>query len=559
MDSSMTSLLLGQSPGPFEYVNGIKIGVAILLLFAWAAGVQWVDRDATKVKTRREYWNVIVLAGGVVAFLVLFLPPWSGGLFALGATFWVLVAGGAMVAYIIHRNSRVMPNTRVLTVGHIKRLTTRGGGKKAVVSKGHRVRLADHAGAAVEIPADPEETEDFDATQNFLFDALWRRASEVEMVAGKEKYRIVYRIDGVASDSADGLPPETGERVFRYLKKLAGLNVEEVRRPQTGRIQCALLSHAGEMGETKVSTSGTMAGERLNLHIQSDVALMRLADLGVAPQRLESVKRFLGKPSGLLIVSAPPQHGLTSTQYAIVRSHDAYINNIHSLERRKLLDLDNITQQVFEGSNTDVNYARMLQTVLRREPDIVLVGDCEDRETARVATRAAAEQRKIYLGLTAKDCFDALSKYLDLVGSNELAAKAVLGVMNQRLIRILCKECREAFTPDAATLKKLNLPADKIERFYRPPTEQKLDRKGAPILCTNCRGSGYLGRTGVFEILAVDPEVTTLIKEGAAINRIKAQCRKNKMYYLQEEALLKVIDGTTSMNEILRCIGAGGK
>ena len=558
----MTSLLLAQALGPFAYVNGIKIGVAIVLLFAWTAGVQWVDRDATKVKTHRENWNMIVLAGGVVAFLVLFLPPWSGGLFALGVTFWVLVAGGALVAYIIHRNSRVMPNARMLTVGHAKRLLTRGGGrgrKKAVVSKGQRVRLTDHAGKIIEVPTDPEETVDFDAVQDFLFDALWRRASDVEMVAGKEKHRIVYRVDGMASEASDGLPLETGERVFRCLKGLAGLNVDEIRRPQTGRIQCALLGQTGDMGETKVRTSGTMAGERLSLQIQSEVALMRITDLGLAPPRLDSVKRFLGKSHGLLIVSAPPQHGMTSTQYAIVRSHDAYINNIHSLERRKLLDLDNITQQVFEGSNTDVDYARMLQTVLRREPDIVLVGDCEDRDTARVATRAAAEDRKIYLGLTAKDSFDALSKYLDLVGSKELAAKAVLGVINQRLVRILCKECREAFTPDAAMLKKLNLPADKIERFYRPPSEKKVDRKGRPILCNNCRGSGYLGRAGVFEVLVVDPAVTALIKEGASINRIKAQCRKNRMYYLQEEALLKVIDGTTSMNEILRCIGAGGK
>ncbi len=556
----MTDSLLAQALGPFVYVNGIKIGVAVLLLFVWAAGVQWVDRDAVKVKTNRENWNMIVLAGGVVAFLVLFLVPWKGGFFALGVTFWVFIGGGAMVAYMIHRNSRVRPVERMLTVGHVKRLVSRGGGrKKAVVSKGLRVRLSDHLGKNIEVPTDSDEVEDFDAVQDFLFDVLWRRASDVEMVAGKEKYRLVYRIDGVGSESKDGVPPEAGERVFRYLKKLGGLNVEEIRRPQTGRIQCGLLSEASNTGETKVRTSGTMAGERLSLQMHSEVALMRITDLGLPPQRLESLKRFLAKSSGLLIVSAPPQHGMTSTQYAIVRSHDAYINNIHSLERRKLLDLDNITQQVFEGSNTDLDYARMLQTVLRREPDIILVGDCDDRETALVAARAAAEDRKIYLGFQAKDCFDALAKYLELVGSNELGAKAVIGVMNQRLVRILCKECREAFKPDAATLKKLNLPADKIENFYRPPSEKKTDRKGNPILCNNCRGTGYLGRSAVFEILVVDKAVSALIKEGAPSNRIKAQCRKNKMYYLQEEALLKVIDGTTSMNEILRCIGGGGK
>jgi type II secretory ATPase GspE/PulE/Tfp pilus assembly ATPase PilB-like protein len=134
-----------------------------------------------------------------------------------------------------------------------------------------------------------------------------------------------------------------------------------------------------------------------------------------------------------------------------------------------MVDLDNVTQNVYEGANSDVNFARMLQTVLRREPDIVLVDNCEDRETARIASRAAAEDRKIYMGIQAKDCFDALSKYVALLEDHAMAAKALIGVTNQRLMRVLCKECREAFHPDEATLKKLNLPAEKIERFYRPP------------------------------------------------------------------------------------------
>jgi type II secretory ATPase GspE/PulE/Tfp pilus assembly ATPase PilB-like protein len=411
----------------------------------------------------------------------------------------------------------------------------------------------------VESPRDAEEARAFHAVQEFLHDMLWRRAGDVEMVAGKEKYRLVYRIDGVAVERPEGIPPDDGERMFRCFKKLAGLNVEEIRRPQSGRIQAALLSHEGDPPYAEVRTSGTTAGERLSLHIQSGPVLMRFPDLGIAPARLEQVKQFLGKPHGLFLMSAPPRHGMTTTQYAVLRSHDAYMNNIHALERRKLVDLDNITQQVYEGNNADVNYARMLQSVLRREPDIVLVGECEDRETAKIAARAAADNRKIYLGIQAKDTFDALGKYLTLVEDNALAAKAVLGLTNQRLTRVLCKDCREAFQPDAATLKKLNLPADKIERFYRPPTEPKLNKRGKEIVCPTCQGTGYVGRTGVFEVLVVGPAVAKLIAEGATIDKIKAQCRKNKMYYLQEEALLKVIDGTTSMNEVLRCLGGQEK
>ncbi|MFQ5592508.1 MAG: ATPase, T2SS/T4P/T4SS family, partial [Phycisphaerae bacterium] len=243
-----------------------------------------------------------------------------------------------------------------------------------------------------------------------------------------------------------------------------------------------------------------------------------------------------------------------TTQYAVLRSHDAYMHNIHALERRSMLDLDNITQQLYAGGGTNVSYARMLQTVLRREPDIVMADECEDKETALVAARAAAMDRKIYLGIRANNCFDALSRYLALLGDNRLAAKALRGVMAQRLVRVLCNDCREAFKPDTATLKKLNLPVDKIERFHRPPSEPKRDRRGKEIVCQNCQGSGYYGRVGVFELMPIGEAISKLIEGGAAMNKIKAQARKNRMYYIQEEGLLKVIEGVTSMNEVLRCL-----
>lgn len=557
----MTQHILAVSSGAPLYIDPIKIVIALALFFAWAWAVQWIDRDTDTVKTQRERWNLIVLSGSFVAFLVLFIPPWSGGLFYLGIAFWMLIIGATMIAYILHRNGRVVPDARVLTIGHVKRLLPGGGGgpAKAKSTKGLQIRLNDHAGKFVELPTTPDELKAFELVQDFLYEVLWRRVSDLDMVPGKDEYRVVYRIDGVPIDRPDGIPVAEGERIVHFLKKLAGLKVEEVRRPQTGKIQAGLLNAPGDPGTAEVRTSGTTAGERLMLHVQSGPALMRLSDLGLATPREEIIKSFLGKKTGLVLISAPPRHGMTTTQYAILRSHDAYMNNIYALERRKLVDLDNVTQNIYEGANSDVNYARMLQTILRREPDIVLVDHCDDRETARIASRAAVEDRKIYMGIGAKDCFDALSKYIALLEDNAMASKALLGVINQRLMRILCKECREAFQPDEATLKKLNLPAEKIERFYRPPTEQKLDRKGKPIVCAACQGTGYVGRMGVFEVLAIDPAVSALIAEGAQMNRIKAQARKNKMYYLQEEGLLKVIDGTTSMNEVLRCLGGNEK
>ncbi len=552
--------LLALTPEFGMYTSPMKIGAVVLLLVGWALCAQWVDRDTDVVKTQREQWNLIVLAGGLVGFVFLFFGPWQGSLFPVGIGGFVGIAGGAVLFYVIHRNGRATPANRVLTLTHAKRVFSRSGEKKvAGPAKGIRVMINDHEGDFIEPPSDVDDAKGYAAAQDFLYDLLWRRAEDMDMVAGKEKYRLVFRIDGVATEHKEGIPPETGELLVRYLKKIAGLNAEEIRRPQHGKIEAGLLSKEGGPGTVEVHTSGTTAGERLRLKIQTGPALLRLHELGMHEHRQKRLETLLGESNGMVLITSPVGHGLTTTEYAIVRNHDAYINNIHAIEKSALVELDNITQQLYEGANTDVNFARMLQTVLRREPDIVMVGECEDKDTARIAMQAAATDRKIYMGMNAKDSFDALERLLGWVGDNALAAKGLLGVTSQRLVRMLCVDCREAYEPDAPTLKKLNLPTDKIEHFYRPPSEPKLNRRGKEIVCGTCQGTGYVGRTGMLELLVVDDAVRGLIQQGAPIDRIKSKCRKNKMYYLQEEGLLKVIDGTTSMNEILRSIRNGDK
>lgn len=555
MFSTHASLVVAAvPPAGGVYVQPIKILVVIVLLLGWAAVIQWIDRDTDRVKTKREQWNMVVMFGGLVGFLLLLAPPWAGPLYFAGLGAWLVLAGGSCLAYVIHRNGRVVPAARVLTADHFKRMFSGGEKKHTVKDRGQRVQLLDSTGKQVPLPEDQEEGEAFFAVQDFLFDLLWRRVTDVDVLASQDRYRLVYKIDGVASERADGLSPIEGERIFRFLKRIAGLNAEEIRRPQTGKIQVALLGGTGAPGLTEVHTSGTTAGERLRLKMPSSATLMRVQELGIAEPRMDLVKSLISAPRGLVLFSGPSQTGVTTSQYAFLRSHDAFMQNIYTLERRPLLPLDNITQHTYDGANHDVNYARQLQSVLRREPDIVMVGECDDRETAQIASRSAAEDRKVYMAIAAKDCFDALSRYLGLVEDMRLASEALIGIVSQRLVRILCPECREAFKPDAAMLKKLNLPADKIERFYRPPSQPILDKKGHEIICPKCQGTGYFGRTGLFEVMTVDAAIKKLIAEGAPVARIKSECRKNKMYYLQEEGLLKVIEGTTSLNEVLRVL-----
>jgi hypothetical protein len=192
---------------------------------------------------------------------------------------------------------------------------------------------------------------------------------------------------------------------------------------------------------------------------------------------------------------------------------------------------------------------------LRREPDVVMVSDCLDRETAHLAVKAAQDGKRIYLGIQAKDSFDALKKLISLAGDTDGVASTLRGITGQRLIRKLCIACRVSYKPDVQILKKANLPVDKIDQFYRPPKpEEMVDEKGNPRVCPNCQNSGYFGRVGLFELLVVDDPMRELIRNGQPVNNIRAQARKGNMLYLQEVGVQKVIQGVTAMNEMLRVL-----
>ena len=529
-----------------------KIVTVLLVFVAWTFASQWVDRDADRVKTKREMWNSVVLAGGLGGVAIMILLPWKLQAFWLGLAFWIILAAGALIAYVVHRNGRLAPGNHVMTMGHMKRVIAGlKGNKDKKTDKGIRVKMLGPDRKPIEKPTDPQESDEFDATQDFLFDILWKRASDVDVLIGDEAVRVIYKIDGVAFEQENSLDREGSEQVLSFLKRASGLNAEEKRRPQTGRISVGLLGGGEKPSGLDVRTSGSTKGERLRLKLNRISTLLKAEELGFDEKRLAKFKELTSLDTGLVLFAGPAESGITTTEYATLRSHDAYLQNVYSLETKAMMTLDNITQQMHKGVSDEVSYPRTLQTVLRREPDIVLVDQCEDRETAQIAARAAVE-KKIYMTIRASSTFDAVARLIALVEDPKAVAKGLVGVVGQRLLRVLCNACREAYQPDEQLLRKANLPVDKIEHFYRPPSEAILDKKGREIICQTCQNSRYVGRTGVFELLMISDEMRNLIAGGASANRIKAQARSEKMRYLQEEGLLKVITGVTSMAEVMR-------
>jgi len=546
--------MLAALPEPGGYLSLFKIAFMLVWVLLWLAFCQWVDKDTQYVKSMSRYgWNAIILGSGTAGLAIWLLGPWPGGLFAAGWGIWFVITAGACAIYVVMRNRLVAPAARVFTPRHIAAQISRLGSRKGRgMETVERVSITGADRKKLTPPEDAAAVQAYEAVQNLVFDALWRRATDVALAANGEAVRLIYRIDGVNTERSDVLARPQVEPAIDLLKKAAGLVVEERRKPQTGKIMAVNPTAGGTKVEIEVRTSGTKAGERLDLRIMTQEARLRLPDLGMSDQQLEQFEKLVKAPSGLVIVSGPKGSGVTTTLYAALRAHDAFIQNLQTVEIKPLMELENITQNRYDPTKADASYARQLQSVLRREPDVVMVSDCVDRETAHLAARAAAEGKKIYLGVQAKSSLDALRRFVSLCSDSELASTALLGITCQRLIRKLCVSCREPYKPDVNLLRKANIPAANVEFFYRARTEPLLDKRGRPILCPNCQGSGHFGRIGVFEVMTVDDAMRELIRNGQPSSVILKQARKNGMRDLQEMGIQLVVKGITSMNEVIR-------
>jgi len=243
----------------------------------------------------------------------------------------------------------------------------------------------------------------------------------------------------------------------------------------------------------------------------------------------------------------------------MLRNHDAFMNNINTLEKKPTAELPNITQNVFTLSDTGTtSYAKKLQELIRMGPDIVGIADCNDVETARIACAASKDSKIIYVTLTADSVTQALGKWMKLVGNRDLIAETLLGISNQRLFRKLCEHCKQEYAPDKELLRKFNLPADKAKTLYRPG-KVIYDKRGKSRTCEDCQETGFVGRTAAFETIVINDELKKTIKNSKSLSDISTQFRRAKMFYLQEQILRKVIAGTTSVNEMVRVLSVSKK
>lgn len=528
------------------YISAVKLIIFLMLFFLWLPLLGWIFNDAKVVETKEVLWTGVVLGAGALAAIIWLVIP----IFIVGMLLYLIAVASTALMYVKHRNARVMDFDKVLTAQHIKGLFA-GEEKKLEGMKSFTFITANNNEVPIPAPKTPEFF-GYKTAYELLTDANWRRTSSIAFAPTSQDYSVTYNIDG-APAKQPSIAKDQMRYLAHFLKQLADLDIKEVRKPQNGKFR---ISKDKKNTEWEVTTAGSTAGEQIRLKMVTREGTSRLVDIGLMPDQLEQLNKFRELKQGVFLVSGPKKSGVTTTFYGLLRNHDAFLNSINTLERKPSAALPNITQNIYTLTDTGTTtFSKRLQTVVRMGPDIVGIADCEDTETAQVACAAAKDGKIMYVTLEADGVLQALGKWLKLVGSKSLAVNTLLGISNQRLLRKLCNDCKQAYTPDQELFRKFNISAEKTKVLYRAGKVQ-YDKHGKPITCETCQGTGFLGRTGIFEIILLNDELRNMIKESKSLPDIGTQFRRAKMLYLQEQAMRKVITGATSINEMIRVLSA---
>ncbi|MGH7179279.1 MAG: GspE/PulE family protein [Tepidisphaeraceae bacterium] len=368
-----------------------------------------------------------------------------------------------------------------------------------------------------------------------MLTAIKDKASDIHIEPDKRGTRIRYRIDGVLRDLIKP-PPGIHSAIVSRVKVIGKMDIAEKRLPQEGRVR--LVAEGREI-DLRVSSMPTLLGEKLVIRILDKANLqVRMEDLGFRAEALAAFKRVLQQPHGLALVTGPTGSGKTTTLYSaldLLRSPEL---NIITIEDPVEYQLD-LVNQIQVQDSIGMNFARALRSILRQDPDIIMVGEIRDEETARVAVQAALTGHLVLATLHTNDAPGAVNRLLDMNIEPYLLSSAINGVVAQRLARTICPACATKYYPGDSVLTDAGL-GDKVGRPFR---------KGAG--CQQCHDTGYRGRLGVYEVMEVTPELRRMIHRASPGHELRDQCRRQGQLSLREEGIQIALDGRSSLEEVL--------
>jgi type II secretory ATPase GspE/PulE/Tfp pilus assembly ATPase PilB-like protein len=553
--------------GPGFYFSLPKLALVLVVYFCWVNTCTWVNRDAENLGLSTGLWNSIMLGAGALGLLAV----WAVSALFPGLLLLIALYAGASLAYVAVRNRKVPADQRLLTEAHLqavlgrllklnfkkpKKSTKLKAAARAADDEGENNDPIRFLGRGPEQQAeDPERvaraqgSRGYKAALHMVYEAVQKRVTDIHLEPSREEMAVRFRIDGILQP-ADPFTRPMGDAVINIFKVLSNMDITEKRKPQDGSFSAKV---EDRLVDFRVATAGSVVGEKLVMRVLDRSShIESLAELGMRDKMHQQVREAVTQPHGLFVVCGPTGSGKTTTLYAAMNEIDRYQHNVITIENPVEYQLTNATQ-IEVNTRAGKTFAEELRAVLRQDPDVIMIGEVRDKETAEIACQAAQTGHLVYTTLHANDALTAISRMIDLGVQPFMVASALSAVLSQRLVRMLCPQCKVRYKPNADLLRKLNLPADRIKYFYRPPEPGDEAEGGGPREpCRRCGGSGYFGRVGIFELLVISEGLRALIRENPNLMALKQEALKAGLRSLQEDGMRQVIEGRTSIAELLR-------
>ena len=529
----------------FPWWGLILLTIFSALTAAGMAAAAWMNFEHERLAIPNIHWWRLGIGAALTALLI--------GTMQVGAVAIPVVTIGLATlvgAFAAQRDKRAPEDERLLTkqgfsnfLRSLRQSLAPRIAAAVAASPNSPLKLLKKDGS-VAITREDGEDDDSRGSDNIrnaeavMIAAIKAGATDVHFEPHEQRFLVRHRVDGILRDSKS-FSLLDGRGVISALKVISDMDISERRRPQDGTFSAI---YDDTKYEIRAASTPTSHGEKMVLRLlNSSGGILKagLADVGLRPQILEQLRQLIHKPNGMFLVTGPTGSGKTTTVYASLAEIAAGRHNITTIEDPVEYRLDGITQ-IAVNTAADVTFASILRSVLRQDPDVLLVGEIRDRETAEIACQASLTGHFVFSTLHANDAVSTVTRLLDLGVDAALIQSAVTAVLAQRLARKLCEKCREACPPPADLLAKLGLKPGAVAHIYQ--------EKG----CEACGGTGFSGRIGLHELMVMNDDIRNLITPEPNITALKAAVRKADARSLQVDGWLKVLKGFTSISEIVR-------
>jgi type II secretory ATPase GspE/PulE/Tfp pilus assembly ATPase PilB-like protein len=541
--------------GPGFYLSLLKFAGVWLLFLAWVKTTDWVSQDCLRVNLNYVIWNSVVFFMFIAAFILIWILPWFEVAFPL-----MLVAYLAPIGtFLIIRNRAVEAHQRVLTPSHIRHMVAGAAGKMGVKvatekqlswQKGPHVDFKAGAGPGRSPDANllaARRSPAYVGVKEVIAEMLDRRGEAVMIELAATGISLRFQIDGVWHN-ADPREKEESIAILGVLKTLAGLDATQRQARQEATFEC---EYKGTKYLCRLTGRATEAGEQTTLHLHPTKSpIMSFDELGVRAKTQEQLKELLNRPAGFVIFAALPGGGLSAIFDAALKSCDRYMRDFAAVEdaSHREHDIENLQVTTYNAAAKE-SPLPALDKVIRTYPNAIVMRNIPDGDTAKLLCEQVGEERLVLAGMRSKDAAETMLRVLMLKVPAKDFVNAISGVLCVRLIRKLCDECKESYPVPPESLQQFGIPPGKVSQLFRPPTQADPKKP-----CPNCQGIGYKGRTGLFELLVVDDAVREVIMKSPKLDLVRAAARRGGMKTYQEEGLVLVVKGTTSLSELQRVL-----